>query len=196
MKRREFVEKLGIGSAGIAAAAALTGTRVNAADKQEHDHGGAQMDGPLSQATVSFGQWTTNFDPPLDRYLVVFPAQTNRAANNHQLIPYVATIKAGGAVNFLISGTHQILVYDSGTQLSDLSAANIVGATATPPFPGFVDDPKNRIYRGLDPTKLPQDRAEAVTFPNKGTYLVVCGVLPHFAPPAPGVPMHGFVKVI
>jgi plastocyanin len=180
-----------MGSAGIAAAAALSGRPVEAADaKQAHDH--TQVDGPLSQITVSFGQWRTDFDPPLDRFPIVAPATTNRQANNHKLIPYVATIKAGGAVNFLISGTHQILIYDNGTQLADVSSANVVGATAgPPPFPGFVDDPNHRIYRGLNPLPLPQDRAEAVTFPNKGTYLVVCGVLPHFLEG-----MHGFVKVI
>lgn len=185
MKRREFVEKLGIGSAGIAAAAAL-GSRVTAApEHQEHDH--TQVDGPLAQATVAFGQWRSDLDPPLDR----FPSNSPRTANQHKLLPYIATIKAGGGVNFLISGTHHILIYAPGTTLQSIDGTNIVGATTTPPFPGFVDDPRNRVYRGLDPRLLPIDRLEAVSFATKGTYLVVCGLVPHF-----NEGMHGFVKVV
>lgn len=60
-----------------------------------------------------------------------------------------------------------------------------------PPFPGFVDDPQDRIYRGLDPRLQPQDRVETVTFASKGVHLVVCGLVPHF-----NEGMHGFVKVV
>ena len=184
MKRREFVGKLGLGSAAVASAAVL-GSRVSAAPEKQHDH--TAVDGPLAQATVAFGQWRTDLTPALDR----FPNNSPRTANNHKHIPYTATIKAGGAVNFLISGTHQVLVYGSGTTLDSI-ARNIVDAAAgPPPFPGFIDDPVNRIYRGLDPRPLPQDRAEAVTFAAKGTYLVVCGLVPHF-----DEGMHGFVKVV
>lgn len=182
MKRREFVEKLGIGSAGIVAGSAL-GADVIAAAKGQHNH--EQVDGPLAQATVSFGQWMTQ--PALDR----FPNLSPRTANQHLLVPYTVTIKAGGAVNFLISGTHQIGIYGPGTTL-DTIQRNIIEATAgPPPFPGFIDDPVNRIYRGLDPRPLPQDRLEAVTFANKGTHLVVCLLVPHF-----NEGMHGFVKVV
>ena len=51
-----------------------------------------------------------------------------------------------------------------------------------------------RVYRGLDPS-LPllalQDRVEAVHFPEKGLYLVICGVLPHFQDD-----MYGWVRVV
>jgi plastocyanin len=181
MKRREFVEKLGLGSAAAATAAAL-GSRVSAAPEKQHDH--TQVDGPLAQATVAFGQWRTDLSPALDR----FPNNSPRTANNHKLIPYVATIKAGGAVNFLISGTHQVLVYGSGTTLDSITRT-VIEASAT--FPGFVDDSTNRLYRGLDPRPLPQDRLENVTFADKGTFLVVCGLVPHF-----DEGMHGFVKVV
>jgi len=181
MKRREFVEKLGLGSAAAATAAAL-GTRVSAAPEKQHDH--TQVDGPLAQATVAFGQWRTDLSPALDR----FPNNSPRTANNHKLIPYVATIKAGGAVNFLISGTHQVLVYGPGTTLDSIQHTVIEAGGG---FPGFIDDPVNRMYRGLDPRLLPQDRLENVTFAAKGTYLVVCGLVPHF-----DEGMHGFVKVV
>jgi hypothetical protein len=54
----------------------------------------------------------------------------------------------------------------------------------------WLPDATNRVYRGLDPSLFPQDRVEVVQFPNPGTYLVVCGVLPHFIDK-----MWGWVKV-
>jgi plastocyanin len=184
MKRREFVGTLGIGSAGVATAAVL-GSRLSAAPEEQHDH--TQVGGPLAQATVSFGQWRTDLVPALDRY----PNNNPRTANSHKQIPYTVTIKAGGAVNFLISGTHQMLVYAPGTTLASISRNVVDAVPGQPPFPGFVDDPVNRIYRGPDPRPLPQDRAESVTFAATGTYLVVCGLVPHF-----DEGMHGFVKVV
>ena len=191
MKRREFVEKLGIGSAALAAAGAVgsiaaSGSKRNpeAAGGQNHDH--STLEGPLANAVVSFGQWKT--EPVLDR----FPNNSPRERNNHKLLPYIATIKAGGAVNFIISGVHQVLVYAPGTTLESINETLIVEATpGPPPFPGFINDPANRIYRGLDPRLLPQDRVESVTLAEKGTYLVVCGLVPHFLEG-----MHGFVKVV
>src|SRR5918995_6658280 len=76
-------------------------------------------DGPLANATVSFGQWNPN-DPdllpaevPLDR-LLGDPAMCR--GNNHELIPNTVKIKEGGAVNFIISGGHVIAIYDDGTK--------------------------------------------------------------------------------
>lgn len=187
MKRREFVEKLGIGSAGVAAAAAI-GSVVSAtptARGAQHDHN-LRVDGPLASAVVSFGQWLT--DPPLDR----FPNNSPRTANQHKLIPYTATIKAGGSVTFQISGTHLLLVYGPGTTLDSIDKTLVEFATpGPPPFPGFINDPENRVYRGLDPRLQPQDRSETITIAHPGTYLVVCGLVPHFLEG-----MHGFVKVV
>lgn len=184
MNRRDFVEKLGLGSASLATAGAF-GTVVSAASgPQAHDH--STLDGPLASATVVFGSWIT--DPALDR----FPNNSPRTANNHKVLPYTATIKAGGSITFAISGTHLVLIYAPGTTLASVNGSLIVEATpGPPPFPGFVDDPQNRIYRGLDPRPLPQDRVETVTFANKGVHLVVCGLVPHF-----NEGMHGFVKVV
>jgi len=59
-------------------------------------------------------------------------------------------------------------------------------------FPGFINDPNNRLYRGLDPrAPAPLDRVEVVTFANPGLYLVVCGILGHFQ-----ANMSGYVNVI
>jgi plastocyanin len=185
MKRREFVEKIGLGSAGLAAATAI-GSAVSGAPAKkgaQHDH--SQVDGPLASAVVSFGQWRT--DPAHDR----FPNVSDRTKNQHKLIPYSATIKAGGSVTFNISGVHLILVYAPGTTLASISRTIEFATPGPPPFPGFINDPVNRVYRGLDPRPLPQDRTESVTFAHPGTYLVVCGLVPHF-----DEGMHGFVKVV
>lgn len=184
MKRREFFGRLGVGSAGVVAGSAL-GSRIAAAAGRQHDH--EQVGGPLAQATVSFGQWMT----PLSR----FPSINDRTRNQHLLIPFVATMTAGGSVNFIIAGFHQVLVYAPGTQLGDVNGSLLASTTGTPPpgvtFPPLVNDPNNRLYRGLDPSLFPQDRVESITLAETGTYLVVCGVLPHFQEG-----MHGFVKVV
>jgi plastocyanin len=140
-------------------------------------------------ATISFGQWET--DPPLDR-LSANPM--GGAGNNHQLIPDIATIEAGGAVNFVISGFHNVQIFDDGTKPGD------IGTTVPPPLPGvgggIIDDANNRIYRGWDPNPIPnnfqRDRVEAVHFAEPGRYLVICGVVNHFVNDR----MYGFVRVL
>lgn len=183
MKRREFVEKLGIGSVTVAAAGALGSSMVRNASASASQHVHEQLDGPLAAATVSFGQWML----PLDR----FPSNSPRTANHHKLRPYEATIKAGGAVTFQINGVHLVLIYAPGTTLDSISRIVVEDTAGPPPFPGFINDPANRIYRGLDPRLLPPDRQETVTIASPGTYLVVCGVVPHF-----DEGMHGWVKVV
>lgn len=146
-------------------------------------------------ATVSFGQWRT--DPPLDR----FPNLSPRLSNNHHLIPFDVTIKAGGAVNFLISGLHQVVVYDAGTQPEDIDVTMTTTTRGPNPQPpvALIDDPRNRIYRGLDPSlqsldlsgAFGQDRVEVVLFAKPGRYLVICGVQGHFVNDG----MYGFVTV-
>jgi plastocyanin len=143
--------------------------------------------GPLSNATVSFGAWMM----PLNRFPNVPPPPS---ANHHLVAPTVATIKAGGAVNFIIAGLHQVVVYDHGTTPEDIDTSLIAPAPPPPaPQPPVVDDPDGRLYRGPDPRVLfPNvDRVEVVHFGEPGTYLVICGVLPHFQQG-----MYGYVKVL
>jgi plastocyanin len=143
--------------------------------------------GPLSNATVSFGAWMTS--PPVDR----FPNISNtRTSNHHVVIPEVAKIKAGGTVNFIIAGFHQVIIYDDGTQPADINTSITVLPTNPPqPPPPLIADPNRRIYRGPDPSLQPADRVEVVHFANPGTYLVICGVLPHFQ-----AGMYGYVRVL
>ena len=170
----------GTAVAGVSAALGLN-PKIGKAGQKEHKH--QPIAGPLANATVSFGAWPT--EPPLDRFpnlgAPVIP-------NVHQLIPNEVKIKAGGSVNFIIAGFHLVLVYDDGTQPTDIDASLITPGSNPP---GFIDDPDRRIYRGVDPRLFPQDRVEVVHFADPGTYLVVCGVLPHF-----NDGMWGFVKVV
>ena len=209
MKRREFFEKAGIGSAALVtmpgfgpAAKQKSGDSGKRDDEHEHGHDDKHddMEGPESSADVSFGQW--DLDTPLDR----FPNNSPRTRNYHHLTPDVVTIRAGGSVNFIVAGFHHILIYDDGTKPGDISLAVTIPTTVQP-GPPLIDDPVKRIYRGLDPSVLPmlpgstppqplQDRVEVVRFPNPGKFLVMCGVLPHFFDAATGqFIMFGYVRV-
>ena len=157
MRRREFVTSVLAG--GIAAPALAA---------QGHSH--QPLEGPLANATVSFGLWQSN--PPYDR----FPNVSDRFRNGHQLLPHEVQIKAGGAVNFVIAGFHHVLVYAPRTEPGDIDTSMTIPVTAPP----LINDPNGRVYRGLDPSLQPQDRVEVVHFATPGRYLVICGVLPHF----------------
>ena len=157
----------------------------NSADSHKAHVGAAQAgSGPLSSATVSFGAWMTS--PPLDRFSNVPPPPPT---NHHVVAPQVAKIKAGGTVNFIISGLHNVAVYEDGTRPEDIDTSLL---DIAPPVP-VINDPDRRIYRGLDPRKLLPvlDRVEVVHFAEPGTYLVICGVLPHFQEG-----MYGYVVVV
>jgi plastocyanin len=129
---------------------------------------------------------------------IAFPIiRTEPATNNeHQLIPAEVTIRAGGSVNFMISGFHHILIYADGTQPADVNHNLTIPPSVPPAEPLLVNDPRNRIYRGLDPSIFRplgqiQDRIEVVHFTDPGTYLVICGVLPHFLEG-----MFGYIEVL
>jgi hypothetical protein len=179
----------GAAAGGVAAGFGLLGAETNAAETPEEwvQHlAHTPLFGLLANATVSFGQWQTS--PPVDR----FPNNSPRFQNQHQLIPHTAIVQAGGAVNFIIGGFHHVLVYAPGTRPTDIDVNNTTPTTGTPAGVPLINDARNRIYRGLDPSLHPQDRVEVVHFPNRGLYLVICGVLPHFVDDD----MFGFVRVL
>lgn len=182
MKRREFVGKVGIGSAVL-----LTGGALEA--RQKHDH--SPINGDKAQATVAFGQWVA-FDrfnnPPGPGTPPNPPGGPNdRTKNHHVLTPFEVQIKPGGAVSFIISGFHQVAIYAPGVKLEDINPALVVPGSAPP----LIDDPEGRVFRGVDPRTVGQDRIENVTLSEKGTYLVICAVQPHFVNDR----MHGFISV-
>ncbi|MBA3356488.1 MAG: twin-arginine translocation signal domain-containing protein [Pyrinomonadaceae bacterium] len=174
--RREMLKK--VGAAGTVAAGLGLVPVVSKSASLDNDGNGT----PRS-ATVSFGAWKT----PLDRFTTAPPP----SANHHELIPTTVEIQAGGTVNYIISGLHNIAVYDDGTQPGDIDIHLLT--PPAPPLPRQIDDPNGRIYRGLDPRALlpTLDRVEVVYFEHPGTYLVICSVLPHFLEG-----MFGFVSVL
>ena len=175
MQRRQFVERLGIGSVALAAAGV-----VEAAQNDHQGHGA--VTGPLANATVSFGAWPVgSVTDPLDRMVTPFAPI---APNVHALLPETVTIKEGGSVNFVLAGFHQVLVYAPGTRPEDINTSVILPIPNAPAVVGLIDDPTNRVYRGLD-------RVEVVGFSAAGTYLVICAVNVHFADG-----MFGWVRVI
>jgi hypothetical protein len=95
-------------------------------------------------------------------------------------------------VNFVISGLHQPIIYDPGTRPGDINAGLTTPTTGTPAGVPLIDDPQDRIFRGVDPSLLPRDRVESVVLSAPGTYLVICGVHPHFVDDD----MFGFVRVL
>src|SRR5262245_25644619 len=191
-----------IGAGGVTAAMSLATKSETEAQKPQdgpsHAHSDKPISGPLAEATVSFGQWPA--DSTVDRMRVANPGNLN----THVLIPNEVKIQAGGAVDFVVAGSHQIVIYDNGTEPGDIKAALAYPA----PLANLINDPSRRIYVGLSPSGVPanffaqgvpaaaipappQDRVESVTFPNPGTYLVICAVRSHFV-----VGMFGFVRVL
>jgi hypothetical protein len=170
------------------------------------------LDGPLANATVSFGEWEA--DPPLDRIL---GDPAGGAGNSHLLIPQIATIRAGGAVNFIVSGGHIVTVYDDGTSPEDIGSArepdcafplptsgittpcSPVNNLGVPVAGGILSDSDGRIYRGafLNTNPARRDGVEVVQFSKPGTYLVICARKNHFINPSTGeFEMFGFVRVV
>lgn len=176
--RREMLKKVGVAGT-VAAGLGLAPGHSRSASHDDDDHG------DVGSVSVSFGVWMTT--PPLDRY----PNSSPAAANHHVLIPRTAKVKAGGSVNFIISGFHQVNVYDNGTKPGDINTALTRPTTGTPAGVPLINDPNRRLYSGLDPSLQARDRVEVVHFPNPGTFLVICGVQPHFV----NDHMFGFVRV-
>ncbi len=166
MKRREFVTSV-----------LATGLAAPALAAQGHRHGphDRPLSGPLAHAVVAFGSWPANPASPLDR----FPSASPPPANQHVLLPNEPTIKAGGAISFAISGLHNVQIFAPGTKPEDINSGLTIPMTGPPGLP-IINDPTGRVYRGLDPSLLPEDRVESVRFLSPGRYLVVCGFLFHF----------------
>ena len=137
---------------------------------------------------IDFGD--PNFPTPMD-------------PRNHVLIPNEVTTKVNETVRFQVHGFHQVLVYEvpDGTTLGDIAIGDdgivrvngeqILNTNVLDPLhapPGFIHDHSDRfIAEGANPREYDidvVDRDEGVsinlTFRIPGTYLVLCGVQPHF----------------
>jgi plastocyanin len=195
MKRRDFLGNTAVATTMSLATATAVLFGVRRAEAQHES-----KSDPLATATMSFGAWRTNMDPPTDRHS---NPQSSPAINWHPVTPHQVTIRAGGTVGFVIAGLHQIAVYDSGIQPSDIDTS-----LSAPDAPNLIDDPNGRLYRGLNPVPLRtpiavgtpptiqhvvlRDRVEVLHFANPGTYLVICTVRTHFV----NDQMWGWVNVL
>lgn len=109
-------------------------------------------------------------------------AQPGNAVNHH-ILPQTIRVKAGGVVNFVVAGFHNIFVYLPGRGPDDI----VVPATGL-----FINDLTGLYYQGFQPAGGPLgtpatanpsnavNRVESVSFSQPGTYLVICNVRPHF----------------
>ena len=206
--RRNLLRAAAAGSVAATGLGAVVGSQKRVAARgrdQGHALGHSHpISGNRAHVTVAFGQWDADPAAPFDR----FPVNSDRTRNNHQLLPFEAEIEEGGAVSFIISGLHQIVIYAEGTALADIQTAAKDPANQTAGMPPLVNYPAGRFYRGLDPRVLTyatqvtippattptnlvvQDRVESVNFPTPGRYLVICSVIPHLLEG-----MHGYVNV-
>jgi len=130
-------------------------------------------------------------------------------ANDH-ILPQKIEVKAGGVVNFVVAGFHQPFVYHPGIKPQDVLDNAPAFDPANDPQSFYInyglrpqDDPTILLYVGANPgAGLPQppfpppnaltppppfpilsntfNRVESVVFPEKGKYLVICNVTPHF----------------
>ena len=187
--RRNLLRAVAAGGAAAAGIGVALRTGISGNVSAQHSHGESDAPtGPLGNATVSFGHWI--IDPPFDRFPNL-PATPPR--NRHFITPNEVKIKAGGGVSFIIAGLHNVQVFQDGWQPGDINTSLTTPMTGPPPFTGLpiINDPAGRLYRGPDPSLLPQDRVEVVNFPHPGVYLVICGFLFHFQDL-----MHGYVRVV
>jgi plastocyanin len=138
-----------------------------------HGESGEQEKHSKLSVTVSFGVGLNT-------------AQPGNSANHH-ILPPLIKVAQGGVVNFAIAGFHQIMVYQPGVKAGDIALP--VDASAL-----FINFKPNLFYTGIAPAGGPppgnaptvepsnaSNRMESVSFPQKGTYLVICNVRPHFA---------------
>ena len=200
--RRNLLKTAAIGGATAAGLGAVLAAEQNPGQGSEHAHDNRPLTDKRAHTVVAFGQWDADPANPLDRQPINAEIET-RTRNVHLMLPFEADVDAGGAVSFIISGLHQILIYGPGRELAEVQAAAVgLNVPPIPPLPPLVDYATDRVYRGQDPRVLQYlplaagtatpvvDRIEAVNFKEPGRYLVVCGVRPHF-----DTGMHGYVTV-
>jgi hypothetical protein len=172
--------------ATIAVAVAVGNQAVRA--DTDHDHG----DRARHKVTVNFG---TGFNQP--------------GALNHHVLPQTIKVRTQlatattpaipGVVNFIVSGLHQIFVYNPGVSAEDIQA--FIAANDPTNANMFINDLANTFYQGFNPVRLvagvptyndniptgprvdrtdTMNRVESVGFTVPGVYLVICNVRPHF----------------
>jgi hypothetical protein len=157
----------------------------------------AALTASMMPATAKGDDWSDSDDRQKLSVTVSFGAglNTGLGAPNQHIMPPTIRVAAGGVVNFVVGGFHQIFVYIPGIGPGDI----VVPDTGT--FINYVTDINGNnllIYQGLSPVGTPPDsfsnstnRVESVSFSDPGTYLVICNVRSHFV----NSQMYAFVQV-
>ena len=155
------------------------------------DHGQSSDDnvsGPLASATMT----RIVDDRPAARSV---PGLSDRTRNNHHLTPQEVTIKAGGTVNFIISGFHHAVVYGPDTKPEDVSLAGDhpprcrrSSMMRTPVSIAGSIRPRCSCRRsGHDNAASEHSGSRRGCLVSEtGRVLVICGVIPHFFSAATG----------
>src|SRR6185436_12561108 len=155
--RRNLLKAAAIGGVTATGLSAALGAEQKPGKGDEHAHDNRPLSDKRAHVVVSFGQWDVDPARPLDRWPINEEPET-RTRNIHLMLPYEAEVDAGGAVSFIISGLHQILIYAPGRELADVKAAaaglNLPGLPTVPPLPQLVNYTTDLVYRGLDPRVL------------------------------------------
>jgi plastocyanin len=169
--------------AAVALAIVAGGQGLRAKNDSDNDHRVRQ------KVTVSFGAGL-NQPGALNQHIMPqsVKVRTTLATATTPAIP--------GVVNFIVSGFHQIFVYNPGVTPAEITA--FIGTSTAL----FINDLNNLFYEGINPIRLvngvptyndntptpnPQvladgnNRVESVGFTLPGTYLIICNVRPHFA---------------
>lgn len=143
----------------------------------------AARSGPPLHATVEFGrnELGTAFFPPGEHDASFHAKDAIR--------PRAIVIAAGGTVDFVIAPFHKPALYEPGIEPGDIDLTLLEGSGAPFPFPPVINDPDGRIARGA--LNLGAPVVWSQTFEERGRYLVICEVLPHFA----GAKMYAWVVV-
>ena len=125
----------GVTATGLGAMLASGGevTAQQPGSGSDHAHDNRPLTDKRSHVVVSFGQWDVDPARPLDRWPINEEVET-RTRNIHLHLPFEAEVDAGGAVSFIISGFHQVLIYGPGRELADVkaAAAGLGGAGGAP----------------------------------------------------------------
>ena len=172
MRKKKLLASLSVCTACLFAMYNATADRGNEDHSNQHENSRENRSGHKFSVTVSFGAGLNT-------------AQPGNSANHH-ILPPLIKIAQGGVVNFAVAGFHQIMVYQPGIQAADIALP--VDANAL-----FINFTPNLFYRGIAPAGGPppsnpptiepsnaSNRIESVSFPQKGKYLVICNVRPHF----------------
>src|SRR5689334_3179925 len=149
--RRNLLRAAAVGGATAAGLSAVFASDQKPGAGSEHAHDNRPLTDKRANTVVAFGQWDVDPDRPFDRQ----PINSDRTRNVHRLLPFEAEVDAGGAVSFIISGVHQVLIYHE-REFNELKAAWIAAGSPTlPGGPPLVNyDTGDRVYRGLDPRVL------------------------------------------